>query len=276
MTTVSSRAALGSRVLAQRNQAAVAVGAWVESGTELWKHPSAQASLTEELVEERRCRSEQNLRLFQENVRQRVARQELLRRCEPQGRGPELSPEQPQCDGGDSRVLWPMDRSEELRRQRQSQILMQRRLFLSKDRQNMKENEEQKKHLLKTASLKEEKEHERLVEETRLREARALSMAQESLEQRERQVQQTLRQEATEGAERRHRRVPKTTRLMDALRVQLRELFPGPGLELPPLCCCGSFWESHPDTCANNCVFHNNPKAYVQALQTVVHCWDLL
>lgn len=32
-------------------------------------------------------------------------------------------------------------------------------------------------------------------------------------------------------------------------------------IDLPPLCSCSSdFWESHPDTCANNCVFYKNHK----------------
>lgn len=32
-------------------------------------------------------------------------------------------------------------------------------------------------------------------------------------------------------------------------------------IDLPPLCSCGSdFWDSHPDTCANNCVFYKNHK----------------
>ncbi|XP_023866729.1 coiled-coil domain-containing protein 15-like [Salvelinus sp. IW2-2015] len=45
--------------------------------------------------------------------------------------------------------------------------------------------------------------------------------------------------------------------------------------ELPPLCCCGdSFWDSHPDTCAN-CVFYHNSKAYVQALQSAPLSYDL-
>ncbi|XP_055082300.1 coiled-coil domain-containing protein 15 [Periophthalmus magnuspinnatus] len=351
-TTVPGRVALGSRILAHRNQAAVAVGAWVESGAELWKHPAAQASLTEELQEERRKRSEQNLLVFQENVRVRVAQQERLRRREragaqPQVRsaskadesspsdgdtqgtaqcgawsvrrrlacplepqeppvsaheeathmgngdevpcrhgtltqhkesGPEQSPDRPLCNRR-GMVLWPIDHTEELRRERQTHILMQRRLFLSKDRQNVKENQEHKKHLRKTASLKGQKEQVRLDEERKLVEAQLLSRAQESLEQREQQIQHTLRQEAaaeTGEGRRRHPHIPKTTRQINALRAQLRQLFPEPGHDLPPLCCCGSFWESHPDTCANNCVFHNNPKAYVQALQTVVHCWDLL
>ena len=50
-------------------------------------------------------------------------------------------------------------------------------------------------------------------------------------------------------------------RYIEALRAQMKEKLEQERVELPPLCCCGdSFWDSHPDTCANNCVFYNNPK----------------
>lgn len=50
-------------------------------------------------------------------------------------------------------------------------------------------------------------------------------------------------------------------RFIEALRAQVKERMSQAKLELPPLCCCASsFWDSHPDTCANNCVFYNNPK----------------
>lgn len=50
-------------------------------------------------------------------------------------------------------------------------------------------------------------------------------------------------------------------RFIEALRAQMKERLSQEKLELPPLCwCADSFWDSHPDTCANNCVFHNNPK----------------
>jgi hypothetical protein len=50
-------------------------------------------------------------------------------------------------------------------------------------------------------------------------------------------------------------------RYIEALRAQVKERIVLENTDLPPLCCCGdSFWDSHPDTCANNCVFYNNPK----------------
>ena len=50
-------------------------------------------------------------------------------------------------------------------------------------------------------------------------------------------------------------------RYIEALQAQMKERIVQEKVELPHLCWCGdSFWDSHPDTCANNCVFYNNPK----------------
>ena len=48
---------------------------------------------------------------------------------------------------------------------------------------------------------------------------------------------------------------------MEAVRKVARERITLSGITLPPLCQCGpSIWDSHPDTCANNCIFYKNPK----------------
>lgn len=50
-------------------------------------------------------------------------------------------------------------------------------------------------------------------------------------------------------------------RYIEALRAQMREKIKLYNINLPPLCSCGSdFWDSHPDTCANNCIFYKNHK----------------
>ncbi|KAK7907058.1 hypothetical protein WMY93_015670 [Mugilogobius chulae] len=57
---------------------------------------------------------------------------------------------------------------------------------------------------------------------------------------------------------------------MNALRAQLRELFPGSGQELPPLCCCGSFWESHPDTAPTTAVLTTTQKVFSYQTVTIL------
>ncbi|XP_034463115.1 coiled-coil domain-containing protein 15 isoform X2 [Hippoglossus hippoglossus] len=174
-----------------------------------------------------------------------------------------------------TQVLWPLTEQEELRRQRQSQFLMQRRHFMSTEREQVKENNQHRKHLKRTARIKEEKEQIRLEEERKLERARQLVEARQQLEERELLIVERLRLEEEERAVELQRRKKEkhkvATRFIDALRAQMKERLSQEKLEPPPLCCCASsFWDSHPDTCANNCVFHNNPKAYAQALQSTM------
>lgn len=48
-------------------------------------------------------------------------------------------------------------------------------------------------------------------------------------------------------------------RYVEALRAQVQEKMQLYKITLPPLCSCGpDFWDAHPDTCANSCVFYKN------------------
>uniref|UniRef100_A0A3Q3X2R6 Coiled-coil domain containing 15 n=1 Tax=Mola mola TaxID=94237 RepID=A0A3Q3X2R6_MOLML len=169
---------------------------------------------------------------------------------------------------------------------RQTQFLMHRRLYMSIEREQVKENQQYRKHLKRTARIKAEKEQIRLEEERKLERARQLAEAREKLEERELLILEQLKLEEEEER---------------ALRAQMKDRLSQDKLELPPLCyCASSFWDSHPDTCANNCVFHNNPKgnhlphrllimelhtkilmvfvsstAYAKALQSIVLSLDL-
>ncbi|XP_049598843.1 uncharacterized protein ccdc15 isoform X4 [Syngnathus scovelli] len=62
-----------SKMLAERNQPIVAVGAWVEDGEEFEEHPCDLASYTDELQAEKQRENEETLRRFQAQVRHRVA-----------------------------------------------------------------------------------------------------------------------------------------------------------------------------------------------------------
>nr|XP_019940987.1 PREDICTED: coiled-coil domain-containing protein 15 isoform X1 [Paralichthys olivaceus] len=411
------RAPRANRVLAERNPAVVAVGAWVEDGEDFQEHPSTLALITEELQAEKRRENEESLRRFQDEVRHRVAqqaqvfrkrqqpqtelmvkpnrripqqqyrvwtqhvsagekvmsagaaiRQRVMERssqesCEgmrqvrlrlascqmsphggtksdlpggkwnisPTRHKAEYSMQRPeqeedeeeeyvqreeegedhfftsqhdcplvqqkvsgrvlwdtdksQPDPGsqsslrETQVLWPLTEQEELRRQRQSQFLLQRRHFMSTEREQVKENNQYRKHLKRTARIKAEKEQIRLEEERKLERARQLVEARQKLEERELLIVERLRLEEEERAVELQRRKKEkhkvATRFIDALKAQMKERLSQEKLEPPPLCCCASsFWDSHPDTCANNCVFHNNPKAYAQALHSTMLSLD--
>lgn len=64
-------------------------------------------------------------------------------------------------------------------------------------------------------------------------------------------------------------------RYVEALRVQIQEKMRLYNVTLPALCCCGpGFWDAHPDTCANNCIFYKNHRG--KFLEEMVGAWWLL
>ncbi|CAI9606200.1 unnamed protein product [Staurois parvus] len=163
-------------------------------------------------------------------------------------------------------VLRPGADEEEDRKQRKSQFLMYRRLFMDIEREQVKETQRQKEHNRKISKMKKERETERHIEEERLR-----TTAQPSLENQTFQVELMKEQERNLEHRERAQKTREYNRYVEALRAQMKDKMLLHNVELPPLCCCGSdFWDAHPDTCANNCIFYKNPKAYTRALQSVL------
>ncbi|CAN2388119.1 Coiled-coil domain-containing protein 15 [Pristimantis euphronides] len=168
-------------------------------------------------------------------------------------------------------VLRPGVDEEEERKQRQNQYLMYRRLFMDIEREQVKETRRQKEHERKISKIKGERESERLMEEQRLR----LS-AHPSVQRWTRDLKEIQKEVTTKDQKERARKVKQSNRYVEALRAQMKDKMLSHNIELPPLCCCGSdFWDSHPDTCANNCIFYKNPKAYTRALQSVLLSRDM-
>ncbi|XP_068457352.1 coiled-coil domain-containing protein 15 [Clinocottus analis] len=178
-------------------------------------------------------------------------------------------------------ALWPLPDQEELKRQRQSQFLMHRRLFMNIEREQVKENKLNRKHLKKNARIKVGKEQIRLEEERKLETVRRLGEARQKLEERELLILERLKLEEEERdlllqKRNREEKGKVASRFIEALRAQMKQRLSQGKPEPPPLCCCASsFWESHPDTCANNCVFYNNPKAYAKALHSTMLSLEL-
>lgn len=178
------------------------------------------------------------------------------------------------------RMLWPLGDQEE-RRQRQSQFLMHRRRFMDIEREQVKENQQHRKHLKRIARIKTEKEQIRLEEEQKLENLRQLKETRLEMVERELLILERLSIEKEERLvelekKKLKKKAREATRFIEAIRAQMKEKLSQEKLDLPPLCFCGSsFWDSHPDTCANNCVFHNNPKAYAQALHSALLTLEL-
>lgn len=180
-----------------------------------------------------------------------------------------------------SQVLWPHENQEEMKKQRQSQFLMYRRLFMDIERERVKEHQRHRKHLKRTARIKNEKEQFRKAEEMKIERQRRQEEKRKEMVERECLILERLRldeEEAEEEAKRREKtkKCKETKRYIEAMQALMKEKLEKDKVDLPPLCCCGdTFWDTHPDTCANNCVFYNNPKVYAQALQSVLLSCDL-
>ncbi|MBN3315357.1 CCD15 protein, partial [Atractosteus spatula] len=200
----------------------------------------------------------------------------MLREPYPTGPSPGFS-----TDYRATQVLWPREDQEELKRQRQSQFLMYRRLFMDMEREQVKEQRRHREHLQRIARIKADKERQRREEERRMERLPEPEGEGRDPTERECEVLERLRLEEEEAQEEKERKEKaqkdrEVTRFMEALRAQMSEKMKLEKAELPPLCCCGDgFWDTHPDTCANNCVFYRNPKAYARALQSVLSCCDL-
>nr|AAI61539.1 ccdc15 protein [Xenopus tropicalis] len=196
----------------------------------------------------------------------------LMKESYPTGPSPAFS-----TDYRAALVLRPGVDEEENRKQRQTQFLMYRRLFMDIEREQVKEMKRQKEHEKKILKVKREREFQRQIEEQQLLDE--ADLGKQYMHEKHSELSNLYHdtEKQTENEDKTHKNI-EYVRYVEALRAQMKEKIQLHNIELPPLCCCGSdFWESHPDTCANNCVFYKNPKAYARALQSVIssrEMWD--
>ncbi|GFS10683.1 coiled-coil domain-containing protein 15-like [Elysia marginata] len=176
-------------------------------------------------------------------------------------------------------AILPNTESEVAARLRRQQTAISRRVFMDREREAVRENMRRQQHKKKIASLKKEKEEVRQQLETLARQQLAPAatspgtVIEESLE--ESRIRQDLGDlVVSHEADRRTdemRRLREMERYLDALRHRLRERVKKQGQILPALCACAeSIWDTHPETCANNCFFYRNHRAYARALQSLL------
>ncbi|XP_010283958.1 PREDICTED: coiled-coil domain-containing protein 15, partial [Phaethon lepturus] len=168
-------------------------------------------------------------------------------------------------------VLWAGADQEETKKQRQNEYLRYRRLFMSIEREQVKEQQRQKERQKRIAEIKSKKENQRRVEEQRMQEMAGQPEPALGEGACETLAQLQLEERKEKKVKDKQQRNKEYVRYIEALRAQMREKIQLYNIDLPPLCSCGSdFWDSHPDTCANNCVFYRNHQAYSHALQSVI------
>ncbi|XP_061262299.1 coiled-coil domain-containing protein 15 isoform X4 [Bos javanicus] len=164
---------------------------------------------------------------------------------------------------------------EEDKKERQKQYLRYRRLFMDIEREQVKEQQRQKEHKKKIEKIKKKKEQQRYAEEQRI--LRMKSHKEPCSGEKISEILAQLQLEEIKGArEKQQQKEKEYQRYVEALRAQIQEKMQLYNITLPPLCCCGpDFWDAHPDTCANNCIFYKNHKAYTRALHSVVNSCDI-
>ncbi|XP_010627000.1 coiled-coil domain-containing protein 15 isoform X1 [Fukomys damarensis] len=164
---------------------------------------------------------------------------------------------------------------EEEKKERQKQYLRHRRLFMDIEREQIKEQKRQKEQKKKTEKIKKKKEQQRYVEEQRV-----IRMSSHGAPYSEEKTSDNLGQlqleEIKSAREKHQQREKEHVRYVEALRAQVQEKMKLYNITLPPLCFCGpDFWDAHPDTCANNCIFYKNHRAYNRALYSVISSSDV-
>ncbi|XP_077903383.1 coiled-coil domain-containing protein 15 isoform X12 [Ictidomys tridecemlineatus] len=164
---------------------------------------------------------------------------------------------------------------EEDKKERQKQYLRHRRLFMDIEREQVKEQKRQKEQKKKIEKIKKKKEQQRYAEEQKIE---RMNFKEEpcSGEKMSGMLAQLQLEELKETREKQQQREKEHIRYVEALRAQVQEKMQLYNITLPPLCCCGpNFWDAHPDTCANNCIFYKNHRAYHRALHSVISSSDI-
>lgn len=163
---------------------------------------------------------------------------------------------------------------EEDKKERQKRYLRYRRLFMDIEREKVKEQQRQKECRKRIEKIKRKKEQQRYAEEQRIL---RMNFHEEpcSGEKMSEMLAQLQLEELKEAREKQQRKERERQRYLEALRVQIQEKMRLYNITLPPLCGCGpDFWDAHPNTCANNCIFYKNHRAYIRALYSVINSCD--
>ncbi|KAM6158637.1 coiled-coil domain-containing protein 15 [Rhynchocyon petersi] len=165
--------------------------------------------------------------------------------------------------------------NEEDKKRHQKQYLRHKRLFMDTEREQVKEQQRQNEHKKKIEKIKKKKEEERFAEEQRI--LRTTSHDElPSGEKISEILTQLQLEEIKRERERQKQREKENIRYIEALKAQIQKKVQLYNITLPPLCCCGpEFWDAHPDTCANNCIFYKNQRAYSRALHSVMSSCDI-
>lgn len=161
----------------------------------------------------------------------------------------------------------------ELARKKQAgmQYLVFRRLYSDLEREQTRQRLLRKTHYKSVEQLKRQKEASRRAVEDEADPMDSFSTVSSDALGDEQKAEEWLQLMALEERKQQLQRAKEMERYTAALKQRLREKLATQHSVLPPLCSCAStLWDTDPDTCANNCVFYKNPKAYTKAVSTLL------
>ena len=168
-------------------------------------------------------------------------------------------------------LLQPSKLLEEKKARAKSQVAVYRRLFMDIEREQVRENIRMKQHRRRMENLKVQKEVERLEIEQRQIDKLKMQRVRKEEESFLRARKEKKHEMDSAKQQKKLQKEKETERYIEALQAILKEKVLSRNIVLPPLCSCGpTIWDTNPETCANNCVFYKNPKAYAKALSTVL------
>ncbi|XP_065055613.1 uncharacterized protein LOC135684132 isoform X2 [Rhopilema esculentum] len=146
-----------------------------------------------------------------------------------------------------------------------------RKLFMDIDREKVREIQRRKNHLRIITRLKQEKETERLKMEKEVE----VCIPNKNHEDSDGLVDGVKQVKSSVCTKQNMEKRKETMRYIDALKSLILQRVNGEDSRLPPICSCGTtLMETHPETCANNCVFYQNPKEFARVLSTVLATMD--
>lgn len=152
--------------------------------------------------------------------------------------------------------------AEQEKKQKKIEYWKYRKIFMDIEREQVRERRRRQAHKKLIERVKITKERERQMAEERATEFPEKILYADDTQHADRDVDDEEWQPVKNKQKERE-----IYRYINALREVAKERIKMRRVAIAPLCQCGpSIWDAHPTTCANNCIFHKNPKAYVTAL----------
>ena len=154
--------------------------------------------------------------------------------------------------------------------QAQKQQLVLRRLWSQLEREQVRRTECKKREHLCATRLKDQREAERKMQEDESFAADSDLAELELTEDREK-AEQWAALMALEERKHKLTKAKENERFIEALREKVKQRMIQKHSQLPALCSCArTFWETDPDTCANNCIFYKNEKGLLSSAFSIL------